>query len=171
MPGTGSAWRDVKSPVGSRTLSIPVSLKSKQPTSSLAPKRFLIARIRRKREWRSPSNCRTTSTICSSKRGPAIEPSFVTCPTRSKVMSRSLQMRISAPATSRTWVTPPGEPSAVEEPIVCTESMMRSSGFTASICAITAPKSVSEARKSCGSTALIRSARSRTWDADSSPEM
>ena len=37
------------------------------------------------------------------------------------------------------------------------------------MCAITAPRSVSEARKSCGSIALMRSARSRTCDADSSP--
>ncbi len=97
---------------------MPTSLKSKHPTSSDAPKRFLIARIKRRREWRSPSNCKTTSTMCSSKRGPAIDPSFVTCPTSNNVMSRSLQIRINAPATSRTCVTPPGEPSAVELPIV-----------------------------------------------------
>ena len=39
------------------------------------------------------------------------------------------------------------------------------------MCAITAPRSVSDARNSCGSIALMRSARSRTWDADSSPLM
>ena len=35
--------------------------------------------------------------------------------------------------------------------------------------AMTAPRSVSEARNNCGSIALIRSARSRTCEADSSP--
>ena len=155
--------------MGSNTDSIPASLKSKQPTSSDAPKRFLIARINRRREWRSPSNCRTTSTMCSSRRGPAIDPSLVTCPTNNKVMSRSLQIRMSAPATSRTCVTPPGDPSVVALPIVCTESIMTSCGLTASICAMTAPRSVSEARNKSGSIALMRSARKRTCDADSSP--
>ena len=36
---------------------------------------------------------------------------------------------------------------------------------------ITAPKSVSEASHNFGSMALMRSARKRTWDADSSPLM
>ena len=76
---------------------------------------------------------------------------------------------MSAPATSRTCVTPPGEPSAVELPIVCTESIITSCGLTASICAMTAPRSVSEARYKSGSIALMRSARKRTCDADSSP--
>ena len=78
-------------------------------------------------------------------------------------------MRISAPATSRTCVTPPGEPSAAAEPIVCTLSIISSSGLTESMCAITAPRSVSDAKNNFGSTALMRSARKRTCDADSSP--
>ena len=44
-------------------------------------------------------------------RGPAIEPSLVTWPTSTVAMPRSLATRISAAATSRTWLTPPGDPS------------------------------------------------------------
>ncbi len=62
----------------------------------------------RNRELRSPSKWRTTSTTCSRTRGPAMEPSLVTWPTRIVVMSRVLATRISAAATSLTWVTPPG---------------------------------------------------------------
>ena len=47
--------------------------------------------------------------------------------------------------------------------------MINSCGFTSSIWVITAPRSVSEASHSFGSIALIRSARSRTCEADSSP--
>ena len=43
--------------------------------------------------------------------GPAIEPSLVTWPTSTVVMLRVLATRISAAATSLTWVTPPGTPS------------------------------------------------------------
>ena len=40
-------------------------------------------------------------------------------------MPRSLEARISAPATSRTWAMPPGAPSISGEATVCTESRMR----------------------------------------------
>ena len=77
-------------------------IDSKQPTSSDAPNLFLIALINRSLEWRSPSKFKTTSTKCSSKRGPAIEPSLVTWPTRTKVIERSLAILINAAAISRT---------------------------------------------------------------------
>ena len=43
-------------------------------------------------------------------------------------MPRRLATRTSAPVTSRTWLTPPGEPSASAVPIVCTESTTSSDG-------------------------------------------
>ena len=63
---------------------------SKTPTSFVEPKRFLSARSVRYVRSRSPSNCSTQSTRCSSTRGPASEPSFVTCPTRSDRGARAL---------------------------------------------------------------------------------
>ena len=85
------------------------------------------------------------------------------------VSDRSLATAVSAAATSRTWVTPPGTPSTPAAAMVCTESMISSRGCTASTCPSTTSRSVSAARKSWSLTAPIRSARSRTWAADSSP--
>ena len=78
VPATRPWWFSTKRPVGSVTAVMPSVARSKHPTSSTGPKRFLIARTIRKRELRSPSKCSTTSTRCSSTRGPAIEPSLVT---------------------------------------------------------------------------------------------
>ena len=75
---------------------MPYSPRSKQPTSSVGPYRFLTARTMRSRECRSPSKCSTTSTRCSSVRGPATEPSLVTCPTRIVAIARSLATAVSA---------------------------------------------------------------------------
>ena len=111
VPGTCEEWCSTKRPVGSVTARMPSEDRSKHPTSSTGPKRFFIARTIRKRELRSPSKWSTTSTRCSSTRGPAIEPSLVTWPTSTVVMLRVLATRISAAATSLTWVTPPGTPS------------------------------------------------------------
>ena len=61
---------DRNRPLGSVSPTMPMSDRSKQPTSSVGPYRFLTARTRRSRECRSPSNCTTTSTRCSSTRGP-----------------------------------------------------------------------------------------------------
>ena len=107
---------------------MPSGPRSKQPTSSTGPKRFFIARTIRKRELRSPSKWSTTSTRCSSTRGPAIAPSLVTWPTSTVVMLRVLATRISAAATSLTWVTPPGTPSMPEAPMVWIESTTSSVG-------------------------------------------
>ena len=128
-----------------------------------------MARTMRKRELRSPSKWSTTSTRCSSTRGPAIDPSLVTWPTIIVVMLRVLATRISAAATSLTWVTPPGTPSMPEAPIVWIESTTSSVGRTSSMWVSTAPRSVSAARNSSSCTPPVRSARSRTWAADSSP--
>lgn len=75
-----------------------------------------------------------------------IAPSFVTWPTSSVAIPRSLEARISAPATSRTWAIPPGAPSISGEATVCTESRTSSEGFTASRWPSTADRSVSAAR-------------------------
>ena len=98
-----------------------------------------------------------------------MEPSLVTWPTSTVVMLRVLATRISAAATSFTWVTPPGTPSMPDAPIVCTESTTSSVGRTSSMWVSTAPRSVSAARNSSSWTPPVRSARSRTWAADSSP--
>ena len=60
----------------------PFSVIANTPISLTAPKRFLIARTRRKLECVSPSKYSTVSTMCSSTRGPASAPSLVTWPTR-----------------------------------------------------------------------------------------
>ena len=146
VPGTCWTWFSTNRPVGSVTARMPSLDRSKQPTSSTGPKRFFIARSIRKRELRSPSKCSTTSTTCSSTRGPAIEPSLVTWPISTVVMLRVLATRISAAATSLTWVTPPGAPSVSAAPMVCTESTTISSGRTCSMWLSTAPRSVSAAR-------------------------
>ncbi len=61
-------------------------------------------------------------------------------------MLRVLATRISAAATSLTWVTPPGTPSTPEAPMVWMESTTSSVGRTASMWLSTAPRSVSAAR-------------------------
>ena len=92
------------------TALMPSPERSKQPTSSTGPKRFFTARTIRSRVARSPSNCSTTSTRCSSTRGPAMPPSLVTWPTSTVAIPRLLACRTSAAVTSLTWVTPPGTP-------------------------------------------------------------
>ncbi len=146
VPGTGSLRRETNSPLGSVMPSMPRSCRSKQPTSSIGPNRFLIARTMRSREWRSPSKLSTTSTRCSRVRGPAMEPSLVTWPTRTVAMLRSLAIRTRLAATSRTCVTPPGTPVACAEPIVWTESTTSSRGSTFSTWVTRADSSVSAAR-------------------------
>src|ERR1700712_264034 len=86
-------------------------------------------------------------------------------------MPRSRAMAVRVAATARTWVTPPALPSTSDCETVCTESRMSSPGLTASMWASTADISVSAARKRFGWMQPIRSARIRTWAADSSPVM
>ena len=82
------------------------------------------------RNWwlRSPSKLITTSTMCSSTRGPAIFPSLVTWPTSTSAQPFSLANRISSNAQPRTWLTVPGAPSIVSECMVWIESMISSAG-------------------------------------------
>ena len=125
---------------------MPSPERSKQPTSSTGPKRFFTARTIRSRELRSPSKCSTTSTRCSSTRGPAMLPSLVTWPTITVAMFWVLATLTRAAATSLTWVTPPGTPSTSAAPMVCTESMTSRCGRTSWTWLRTAPRSVSAAR-------------------------
>ena len=146
LPGTGAVRRETNRCEGSGTPTTPASPISKQPISSAGPKRFFVARTSRSVECRSPSKEITTSTRCSSVRGPAIAPSLVTCPTRIVVMPRLLATAVSALATARTWVAPPSVPSTAGERTVCTLSRISSDGLTASTWARTADSSVSAAR-------------------------
>ena len=86
-------------------------------------------------------------------------------------MPRDLAAWISAAATSRTCPTLPAAPSISPLEMVCTESTITSSGSTRSIWPSTVARSVSDARKRVRAIASIRSARVRTWAADSSPVM
>ena len=108
---------------------MPLSCISKQPTSSAAPNRFFTPRTIRSDECLSPSNCSTTSTRCSSTRGPATLPSLVTWPTSTVAMPRSLATATSAAVTARTCVTPPATPSMPGAEMVCTESMTSRPGL------------------------------------------
>jgi|GEM_PF-3711613 len=86
----------------------PFSVMANTPISFTAPKRFLMARTKRKLLCVSPSKYSTVSTMCSSTRGPASAPSLVTWPTRMTAMPVALAMRVRWAAHSRTWATEPG---------------------------------------------------------------
>src|ERR1700747_711259 len=60
--------------------------------------------------------------MCSSARGPAMTPSFVTWPTRTSTKPRRLARRISSCAAPRTWLTVPGALSKVSRYMVWIES-------------------------------------------------
>ena len=73
-------------------------------------------------------------------------PSLVTWPTSSVDMPRSLDARISAPATSRTCATPPGAPSISGEADRLHRVQHQQTGFTSSSWPSTEDRSVSAAR-------------------------
>jgi hypothetical protein len=108
LPGTGSLCVDRKMALGLLTPFRPFSVIAKTPISLTAPKRFLMARTRRKLLCVSPSKYSTVSTMCSSTRGPARAPSLVTWPTSTMVQPRVLATRVSCAAHSRTCATEPG---------------------------------------------------------------
>ncbi len=93
-PGTGSLCVDKKMALGLVTPLRPLSVIAKTPISLTAPKRFLMARTSRKLLCVSPSKYSTVSTMCSSTRGPASEPSFVTWPTSTTVQPDALATRV-----------------------------------------------------------------------------
>ena len=146
VPGTALGRWSRNSPDGSATHSMPLSCMRKQPTSSAAPNRFLMPRTIRSADARSPSKCKTTSTRCSSERGPAMAPSLVTWPTSSIATPVVFAVIVRAVVTARTWVTPPVTPSASVLDNVCTESTTTRLGRTASMCPSAVPRSDSAAR-------------------------
>ena len=85
-------------------------------------------------------------------------------------MPRDLAAWISAAATSRTCPTLPAAPSISPLEMVWTESTITSSGSTRSIWPSTVAGR-SPTREEVRAIASIRSARVRTWAADSSPVM
>jgi len=170
VPGTGLPRWSRKRPDGSATPSMPSSCSRKQPTSSAAPNRFLIPRTIRSAPLRSPSKCSTTSTRCSSERGPAIAPSLVTWPTRISAVPEDFAAAVSAAVTARTWVTPPATPSVVASATVCTESTIARPGCTASRWPRMVCRSQSAARYTSGWVQPVRSARIRICPPVSSPE-
>ena len=120
----------------------------------------------------SPSNDMTASTICSTTRGPAIWPSLVTCPTSMIAAPLALAKRISACADPRTWLTVPGADSIAPLHIVWIESITTSLGLSPEL-RVATMSSTPVCAANCTGAWLrpSRSARSRTCDVDSSPEI
>ena len=118
---------------GSGTPTRPPSVISNSPSSLVGPKRCLTARSSRSAWWRSPSNDSTVSTACSSRRGPASEPSLVTWPTRTMATPRRFASTTSCCAHARTCVAEPGATATRSSAIVWMLSMTTSSGCTRSI--------------------------------------
>ena len=105
---------------------------SKTPTSFVEPKRFLSARSVRWVRSRSPSNCSTQSTRCSSTRGPASAPSFVTWPTSSDGDAALLGPPRDAVGDLAHLADRPGRAGQLAGVSVCTESTTQTSGRSAS---------------------------------------
>ena len=131
LPGTGSPCVDRKIALGLATPFRPFSVIAKTPISLTAPKRFLMARTRRKLLCVSPSKYSTVSTMCSSTRGPASVPSLVTWPTSTRLVPADLAWRVSCAAHSRTCATEPGAEVSCSEYSVWIESMTQKSGASA----------------------------------------
>ena len=103
----GDAEPDTSRSVGSISARPPAPI-SNHAVSPSAPNRFFPPERTRSPDRGSPSNVSTTSTACSSVRGPARSPSFVTWPVRSTAMPSSFARPTSASVQSRTWDGPPG---------------------------------------------------------------
>ena len=129
LPGTGSLCCDRKIALGLATPFRPFSVMANTPISLTAPKRFLMARTRRKLEWVSPSKYSTVSTMCSSTRGPASAPSLVTWPTSTMQVPPALAARVRCAAHSRTCATEPGAEVSWSEYTVWIESITATAGW------------------------------------------
>ncbi len=125
------------------------------------PKRFLVARSVRCGWVTPPANSRTTSTRCSSDFGPATRPSLVTWPTSTTGGPPRLARSRSCEATSRTCVTLPGTAGTRSDSIVCTESAITNSGFSAAAVATAASTTGSASRSTRSLTQPRRWARKR----------
>src|SRR5215207_782064 len=169
LPGARVA-SPTKRALASCTSTSPPWRISNTPASLVEPKRFFSARSVRYVRSRSPSNWSTQSTRCSSTRGPASAPSFVTWPTSSTAMSRAFASRVIRSATSRTCPTDPAAPVRSVACSVCTESTTQTSGRSASSVASTVSRSVSASTGTSSAAPGSRAARSLICAADSSPE-
>ena len=149
--------------------SMPPSARRKRPSSEAGPKRFLRPRRRRFSPWRSPSRKRTTSTMCSSVRGPAMAPSLVTCPTRRMGTPLSFAHSISRATAARTWEGLPGCPGTSWSWRVCTESTMARGGRRVVIASTHPATVVSPTTTTRSSRQPSRAARRASWPGDSSP--
>ena len=143
---------------------------SNTPISLVEPNRFFTARSSRYEACRSPSKYRTVSTICSSTRGPATTPSFVTCPTIKIAIFSRLASCISTLVASRTWLTLPAPELISSQYIVWMESMITTSGLYFRIVSCITSRFVSHSIARSFLNAPSLSARSLICCRDSSPD-
>ena len=98
LPTLLSPRSEIRTLEGSEISVRPSFVISKTPISFVEPNRFLIDLSNLHELIGSPSICNTTSTICSKILGPAILPSFVTCPEiitgTSLVLAHSSKIRV-----------------------------------------------------------------------------
>jgi hypothetical protein len=147
----------------------PRSVMANTPISLTAPKRFLMARTRRKVECVSPSKYSTVSTMCSSTRGPASAPSFVTWPTSTTAVPLVLAKRVRCAAHSRTCATEPGAEVSWSEYTVWIESITAMAGRVASSVAMIFSSWISASTCTCEWSSPSRRERSATCAPLSSP--
>jgi hypothetical protein len=105
------------------------------------PNRFLPPESIRSPERGSPSKVRTTSTACSSVRGPATSPSFVTWPARRTAMPSVLARPTSASVQPRTCAGPPATCPPAESRRLWMESTASRNGRSARAASTSGPSS------------------------------
>src|SRR6266540_4325839 len=137
-PGSPSPARSRAQGSISWSPSLPIS---NQATSPSAPNRFLPPQSIRSPERGSPSKVRTTSTACSSVRGPATSPSFVTWPARRTAMPSVLASPTSASVQPRTCAGPPGTWPPAESRRLWMESTASRNGRSALAASTSGPSS------------------------------
>ncbi len=159
-PGT-TAWLTSRS-VGSTSVR-PSGRISNQADSPSAPNRFLLAPSTRIPERWSPPNANTTSTACSSARGPARSPSLVTWPVIITATPSDLARPTRASVQVRTCATPPGICAPAASRSVWMESTARTNGADAAVISSTAPRSRPGANAMASPPMPRRRARAATW--------
>ena len=110
----------------------------------------------------------TTSTMCSSVRGPAIDPSLVTWPMSTTGVSDVLANAMSREADSRTWLVPPALPVASTVEMVWIESTTNTSGERSDATAMMSSTSCTDAISTPSDDTPMRLDRICTWCTDSS---
>ena len=106
------------------------------------PNRFFADRSRRQELIGSPSMYRTTSTMCSSTRGPAMSPPLVTCPVMTTGTPAPLAHSSRERVHSLICVALPGLEDDPSSDSVCMESTTTSGGLRCSSSALISPSSV-----------------------------